>query len=71
MLNPPKGDAFAPRNKYAMAIDFEMEPPEFKISQTHYASTWLLHPNAPKVQPPKSVTDRIERMKSRRESHAE
>lgn len=71
MLNPPKGDAFAPRNKYAMAIDFEMEPPEFKISQTHYASTWLLHPNAPKVQPPKSVTDRIERMKARRESHAE
>ncbi|MCR5764112.1 MAG: ABC transporter ATP-binding protein [Treponema sp.] len=65
MLNPPKGDAFAPRNKYAMAIDFEQEPPEFKISETHYASTWLLHPNAPKAELPKSLADRIKRMKER------
>ena len=70
MLNPPKGDAFASRNKYAMVIDFEQEPPEFRISQTHYASTWLLHPDAPKVKPPKSVTERIERMKARKASHA-
>ena len=65
MIYPPKGDAFAERNKYAMRIDFEEQPPMFKISDTHYAATWLLHPNAPKVDPPKSVTDRIERMKSR------
>lgn len=62
MIFPPKGDAFAPRNKYALEIDFEEEPPMFQISETHYAATWLLHPNAPKVAPPKIVTDRIERM---------
>ncbi len=63
MIYPPKGDAFAERNKYAMAIDFEEQPPMFKINDTHYAATWLLHPDAPKVEPPKLVTDRIERMK--------
>ncbi len=67
MIYPPKGDAFAARNKYAMAIDFEMQPPMFKISETHYAATWLLHPDAPKVEPPKTVTERIARMKSRQE----
>lgn len=65
MIYPPKGDAFAERNKYAMQIDFEQQPPMFKISDTHYAATWLLHPNAPKVDPPKTVTDRIERMKKK------
>ena len=65
MIFPPKGDAFADRNKYAMAIDFEMQPPMFKISDTHYAATWLLHPSAPKTNPPKTVTDRIERMKAK------
>ena len=60
MIHPPVGDAFAQRNKYAMQIDFEEEPPLFKISNTHYAATWLLHPKAPKVTPPKIVTDRIE-----------
>ena len=63
MIYPPKGDAFAERNKYAMQIDFEQQPPMFQISDTHYAATWLLHPNAPKIDPPKSVTDRIARMK--------
>ncbi len=63
MLFPPKGDAFAARNKYAMAIDFEQQPPLFQISDTHYAATWLLHPNAPKVQPPEILTQRIRRMK--------
>lgn len=67
MIFPPKGDAFAARNKYAMAIDFEEEPPLFQISESHYAATWLLHPNAPKVEPPKIVVDRIERMKKRME----
>ena len=63
MIYPPKGDAFAERNKYAMQIDFEEQPPMFKISDTHYAATWLLHPDAPKVNPPKAIVDRIERMK--------
>ena len=63
MLYPPAGDAFAARNKYAMKIDFENEPPSFKLSDTHYASTWLLHPKAPKVDLPDVLRARIERMK--------
>lgn len=59
LLNPPQGDAFAARNKYAMAIDFEKEPPFFKISDTHYAATWLLDKRAPKVEMPKIVSQRI------------
>lgn len=51
------GDAFAPRNKYAMQIDLEQTPPMFKVTDTHYAATWLLHPNAPKVTPPKAVLE--------------
>lgn len=70
MIYPPKGDAFAARNKYAMQIDFERQPPMFKISDTHYAATWLLHPDAPKVDPPKAVRDRIERMRKKREENA-
>ena len=65
MIFPPKGDAFAARNKYALEIDFEQQPPLFKISDTHFAATWLLHPDAPKVDPPKAVTDRISRMKNK------
>ena len=66
MIYPPVGDAFAPRNKYAMQIDFEQQPPMFAVSDTHFAATWLLHPDAPKVDPPKSVTDRIARMQAKR-----
>ncbi|WP_019240499.1 MULTISPECIES: ABC transporter ATP-binding protein [Bacillus] len=58
LLNPPKGDAFAPRNQYVMQIDLEEQPPMFKISDTHYAATWLLHPDAPKVVPPEAVLKR-------------
>lgn len=65
MIYPPVGDAFADRNKYALEIDFEMQPPMFKISDTHEAATWLLHENAPKVDMPKVVSDRIARMKNR------
>lgn len=65
MLYPPKGDAFADRNEYAMAIDFEEQPPYFKVSDTHYAATWLLHKDAPKVKPPKVIQDRIKAMKQR------
>ena len=64
MIYPPVGDAFAARNKYAMQIDFEKQPPMFKVSDTHYAATWLLHPDAPKVEMPKIITERINRMKN-------
>ncbi len=63
MIYPPKGDAFAARNKYAMQIDFEEQPPMFEVSETHKAATWLLHPSAPKVEMPKQLTERIARMK--------
>ena len=67
MLFPPKGDAFAERNEYALKIDFEEHPPFFKISDTHYAATWLLHEYAPKIERPKIITDRIARYKHRSE----
>ena len=60
LINPPKGCAFAPRNELALAIDFEEEPPMFQISDTHFAKTWLLHPNAPKIDLPEIVARRIE-----------
>ena len=59
MIYPPKGDAFALRSKYAMEIDFKYEPPFFKVSDTHYAATWLLAEGAPKVEMPKIVSERI------------
>ena len=71
MIYPPVGDAFAERNKYAMEIDFEMQPPMYEVSPTHYAATWLLHPNAPKVEIPKIITERIQRMKERGGNNAE
>ena len=67
MIYPPKGDAFAARNKYALEIDFEQEPPLFEVSPTHFAATWLLHPHAPKVEMPQLIKARIERLKKERE----
>ncbi|WP_242221141.1 ABC transporter ATP-binding protein [Bacillus cereus group sp. BfR-BA-01380] len=64
LLKPPKGDAFAARNPQALKIDFEMEPPLFKVSDTHYAATWLLHEQAPNVEPPEIVQRRIRQMKA-------
>ncbi len=66
MIYPPQGDAFAARNKYAMQIDFEEHPPFFRVSDTHQAATWLLHPDAPKVEVPKAITERIARMNAKR-----
>ena len=63
MIYPPKGDAFAIRSDYALKIDFEIEPPNFKISDTHYAATWLLHPNAKKPELPAVLRERINRVK--------
>ncbi|WP_368985580.1 ABC transporter ATP-binding protein [Caldifermentibacillus hisashii] len=55
LTKPPIGDGFAPRSSYAMQIDLEEEPPVFQVSETHFVKSWLLHPNAPKVDPPKAV----------------
>lgn len=61
LIDPPKGDAFAPRNQYAMKIDYEEEPPMYKVNDDHYAKTWLLHPDAPEVEVPKVIQARIQR----------
>ena len=63
LLHPVPGDAFAPRNVYALNIDDRAEPPMFKLSDTHYAATWLLDPRASKVEMPAELKARIERMK--------
>lgn len=70
LLNPPKGDAFAPRNEYALDIDLEEEPPYMQISETHYAATWLLDERAPKVIPPAPILKRWERWKEIKEGEA-
>ena len=61
LLYEPKGDAFAARNKFAMKIDEKQEPPLFQVSETHFAATWLLHPDAPKVELPPELKARLER----------
>ncbi len=63
LLHPVPGDAFAPRNAYALNIDERLDPPMFQISETHYAATWLLDERAPKVEMPPELKARIERMK--------
>lgn len=64
LLHEKPGDAFAPRNRFALNIDDEIDPPMFKISDTHYAATWLLDPRAPKVEMPLELKERIARMKA-------
>ncbi len=64
MSNLPKGDPFAPRNPYALDIDREKEPPMFKVSDTHYAATWLLHEDTPPVDPPENIKERWAYFKS-------
>ena len=64
LFNKIKGDAFAPRNRQALAIDFEEEPPYFEVSETHKAKTWYLDPRAPKIEPPKSVHQLRQKMRA-------
>ncbi len=59
MLLPPRGDAFAARNKYALEIDYEEEPKFYQISSSHAAATWLLDEDAPDVEAPRTVVERI------------
>jgi len=63
LLHEKQGDAFAPRNRYALEADDKADPPMFRITDSHYAATWLLDPRAPKVEMPKELAERIERMK--------
>ena len=67
LLHEKQGDAFAPRNHFALNIDDEVDPPMFKISDTHYAATWLLDPRAPKVDMPPELAQRIARMRAEAE----
>lgn len=69
LLNEKPGDAFAPRNRYALEIDEKMDPPMFRISDTHYAATWLLDPRAPKAEMPQELKTRIEKMKKEANEH--
>jgi len=62
LLHQVSGDAFAPRNRYALNIDDRIEPPMFRISETHYAATWLLDERAPKVAMPEELRARIDRI---------
>ena len=64
LLHEKPGDAFAPRNHFALNIDDEVDPPMFKITDTHYAATWLLDPRAPKVEMPPELKDRVARMRA-------
>ena len=63
LYNKIVGDAFAPRNQYAMAIDLVEEPPMFQVSETHFAKTWLLDPDAPKVEAPENIRNLHEKIK--------
>ena len=69
LLHEPVGDAFAARNAFALRIDEKVEPPMFKVSDTHYAATWLLHPQAPKVEMPPELQARLARAKKEAEQY--
>lgn len=66
LLKPPVGDAFYPRNEYALKIDTQQAPPFFEVSPTHKAATWLLAPQAPKVIPPKEIQNRWEKFQEQK-----
>lgn len=63
MAQPIVGDAFAPRNPFALNIDYRLEPPLFNVGGQHRVASWLVHPNAPKVEMPVALKNRLEKMK--------
>ena len=65
LYSPVKGDAFALRSDYAMQIDFEEHPPVFNVSDTHWAKTWLLHEDAPKVNKPDIIDNLHEKINAK------
>ena len=62
LYNSIVGDPFAPRNPYCLKVDTLAEPPMFKVSDTHYAKTWLLDPRAPKVEKPEAICNLHEKL---------
>jgi len=71
MMKNFKGDAFAPRNPHALAIDFKKEPPMFQVNDYHYAATWLLHPYAPEIEIPEGIKKRKDYFEHLKEGHDE
>ena len=69
LLHEPVGDAFAPRNEFALEVDLIARPPMFSVSETHRAATWLLDPRSPKITPPAEIMRRWHEFKDRKESH--
>lgn len=69
LLHEPQGDAFAARNQFALEIDKKADPPFFRVSDTHVAATWLLHPDAPKVEMPVELKRRLERARKEAEKY--
>ncbi|MEW4368315.1 ABC transporter ATP-binding protein [Paenibacillus kandeliae] len=65
LVHPIVGDAFAPRNEYALNIDFEQEPPEYRINDTHTVRSWLLHEEAPELDVNPILTQRLRQMQTR------
>lgn len=57
LYNAIVGDPFAPRNPYCLKVDTLKEPPMFRVTDTHYAKTWLLDPRAPKTEKPEAIRD--------------
>ena len=62
LYTPVVGDAFALRSDYALQIDFEEKAPQFQVSDTHWAKTWLLHEDAPKVDKPAVIQNLHEKI---------
>ena len=62
LYNTITGDAFAPRNPYCMKIDTLQEPPMFRVSESHFAKTWLLDPRSPKIEKPEMIRDIHEKL---------
>ena len=55
LFNKIQGDAFAPRNKHALNIDFLEEPPMYEVTGTHTVKSWLRDHRAPKVEQPDAI----------------
>ena len=70
LLNPFPGDAFAPRNEFALNIDYRLPPPMFSVGGRHRVASWLAHERAPRVDPPAELRSRIQAMLPEGDLHA-
>ena len=62
LLNAFEGDAFAPRNEFALNIDYRLPPPMFNVGGKHRVASWLAHELAPAVAIPSDLRARIDAM---------